>query len=97
MAVGITLTTTLENLQLELGVRKCPLLYDYITWSGLATGSCWTKSLCEKVGKLRIDVDMIYESIPLPRERDICIMEHFVELGIRGEQLAKLNKCRTKQ
>ena len=64
-AIGITLTTTLENLQLKLGVRKCPLLYDYDIWSGLATDS-WIKSLWEKVDKLSIAVDMIYEGAPPP-------------------------------
>ena len=43
-ALGITLSTTLENLQLKLGVQGCPLHYDYDTWSILATDS-WIKSL----------------------------------------------------
>ena len=38
-ALGITLSTTLENLELELRVRVCPLHYDYDTWSGLTTNS----------------------------------------------------------
>ena len=37
--LAITLSTTLEDLQLELGGRKCPLHYDYDTWSGLTTNS----------------------------------------------------------
>ena len=31
LALGITLSVTLENLQLELGVQGCPLHYDYDT------------------------------------------------------------------
>ena len=88
LAAGITLATTIENLQLELGVAKSPLLYDYDTWSGLATNS-WIKSLWKKMDKLRIDIDLIYEPIHLPRNRDTCIMDFFVELGIRGEQLQR--------
>ena len=82
LAVGITLTTTIENLQLELGVKKIPLLYDYNRRSGLATNS-WIKSLWEKVDKLGIDINLIYGPIPLPRNRDVCTMEMCVELGIR--------------
>ena len=44
--------------------------------------------------KLGIDIDLIYEPIPLPRNRDTYIMEIFVELGIQGEQLEKTNKRR---
>ena len=43
-ALGITLSVTLENLQLKLGVQGCPLHYDYNTWSVLATES-WIESL----------------------------------------------------
>ena len=43
-ALGITFSTTLENLQLEIGVRGCPLHYDYDTWSRIATSS-WIKLL----------------------------------------------------
>ena len=82
-ALGIILTATLENLQLQLRFRKCPLHCDYNTWSGLTIDS-WIKSLWEKVGKFRIDVVLVYKAIPLPRENDACIMEHFVEIGIHG-------------
>ena len=46
-ALGTTIQATLENLQLELGVRGFPLHYDYDIWSVLATNS-WIKSLWEK-------------------------------------------------
>ena len=39
----------------------------------------------KKDGKLGIAVDMTYECTPLYRERDICVMERFVELGIQGK------------
>ena len=91
--VGITLTSTMENFQLQQRVAKCPLLYNYETWSGLATNS-WIKSLWEKVDKLGIDIDLMYEPILLPRNKDAFIVEMFVKLGIRGEQLKQINKCR---
>ena len=37
--VGIILQTTMENLQIELGVRGCPLDYNYNMWVHLATNS----------------------------------------------------------
>ena len=51
--MGVTLTTVLENLQLELGVQDFPLLYDYDTWKNLAIPS-YIKSLWEKIDKLGI-------------------------------------------
>ena len=46
--VGITLEANKENLQIELGVRGCPLDYDFETWGHLATNG-WVKALWEKV------------------------------------------------
>ena len=74
IALGITLTTTLENLQLQLGVRKFTPLYNYDTWSGIATDS-WTKSLWGKVDKFGINTELDYKATLLPRENDGCIME----------------------
>ena len=69
-ALGITIQATLENLQLELGVKGCPLHSDYDTWNGLATNS-WIKALWEKIDKLRIKLEVVYKSIPLPREKNM--------------------------
>ena len=82
--------------QLELGVTKFTLMYDQDTWSGLATNS-WIKSLWEKVDKLGIDINLMYEPISIPRNKDTCIIEMFVKLGIQGEQLKQINKCRKRQ
>ena len=72
------------------------LLYNYNTWNGFTTKS-WIKSLWEKVDNLGINVDMVYGNILLPRDRDVCIMERFAEIGIRGDLLAQLNRCRKRQ
>ena len=53
LALGITLSVTLENLQLELRVQGYPLHYKYDTWGGLAI-DLWIKSLWEKNDKLGI-------------------------------------------
>ena len=47
--------------------------------------------------KLGIDINLMYEPIPVPRNKDACIMEMFVELGIQGEQLKQINRCRKRQ
>ena len=48
--LGITLHAALvEYLQVEIGVRGCPLTYDFGIWGELATDS-WVKSLWEKSG-----------------------------------------------
>ena len=40
------MTTSIENLQLELGVSECPFKYDYAILNGLAT-NFWVKALWE--------------------------------------------------
>ena len=92
-ALGLTLTATLENLQLELGVRDCPLRYDYKIWSPLATNT-WVKALWEKIDHYRLEIDIDYTSLPFPRENDVCIMERAVAQGVRDKDLIAVNRCR---
>ena len=42
--LGVTLSVTLRNLQLELGVQDSPLIYDDDAWENFVTPS-WIKSL----------------------------------------------------
>ena len=88
--LGLYLKASLENLQLDLGVSRCPLEYDYDIWSGLATNS-WVKALWERIHKFKIKIDLDYEALPMPRERDECIMERFVKERVRGKQLVAIN------
>lgn len=94
--LGQTLSAALEHLQLELGVQRCPLSYDFDTWGNLATHS-WVKSLWEKIWTFKLDLEIDYPSLPLPRERDKCIMEELVMRGYRGKTLAMLNRARKRQ
>ena len=55
--LGIYLMTTLENLQVELGVQYCPLQYDFKKWGELSTHS-WIKAKWEKVSFLGIEVEI---------------------------------------
>ena len=47
-----------------------------------------------KVDKPRIDIGLMYEPIPVPRNKDACMIEMSIELGIRGEQLKQIKRCR---
>ncbi|KAL7524534.1 hypothetical protein ACHAXR_000614, partial [Thalassiosira sp. AJA248-18] len=91
--LGITLTASLEELQLEIGVQGCPLTYDYEIWGHLAEHS-WIKALWEKVYRLDIDLRLDYADLQPPRETDRCLMEVCVEAGLRGKQLLQVNRAR---
>ena len=94
--LGIFLTATLENLQLELGVTGCPFTYDYSIWKDLATDS-WIKSLWERIQHFHIDLQIDYKVLPMPRTNDECIMERCVDDGVRGAELASINRVRKYQ
>ena len=64
-AIRITLTTSLENLQIELGIPNNSLKYNFEIWGSLATHS-WIKSLWEKISTFLIDVLLKYETILTP-------------------------------
>ena len=93
--LGLYLTATLENLQLELGVRRCPFEYDFQKWGELATDS-WIKALWEKISVLHLEVDIDYKALPLPRENDRFIMEAAEEV-LSGYDLVRFNRVRKRQ
>ena len=95
-SLGIFLTATIENLQLELGVTGCPFTYDYSIWKDLATDS-WIKSLWERIQHFGIDLQIEYNVLPMPRTNDECIMERCVAAGVRGHELASINRVRKHQ
>ena len=57
--MGFYIKYTLKDLQIELGVSKCPLLYNYKIWGDLATNS-WIKALWERIQKYNIKIDLDY-------------------------------------
>ena len=95
-ALGVTLTACLENLQVEIGVRRCPLEYDYKIWGNLATDS-WVKSIWERIWHFGVEIQLDYDPVRLPQEQDFCLMERMVEAGIRGKALVGANRCRKVQ
>ena len=89
-SLGTYLTTSIENLQLELGVTGYPFQYDYGVWSRLATDS-WVKSLWERIDKFDLSLELDYNTLELPRENDRPIMEWLVREGYRGAELEGIN------
>ena len=95
-ALGITLQASLENLQLELGVTRCPLHYNFKIWDDLASHS-WVKALWEKTHSLKIEVSLDYPDLVPARKGDRSIMELLVERGIGGQRLQAANRVRKHQ
>ena len=91
-SLGTYLTTTIENLQLELGVTGCPFQYDYSVWNGLATDS-WIKSLWERIDKFDLFLELDYNTLDLPRENDRPIMEWLVREGYRAQNSRQSTTC----
>ena len=89
--LGLYLTALIENLQLELGVSRCSFEYDYDTWNELATDS-WVKLLWERVRNFDIQLEADYKPLTMPREYDECIMERFVNEGVKGHELVAINR-----
>ena len=92
-SIGIYLTASIKNLQLEIGVAGCPFDHDYETWHELATDS-WVKSLWERIQKFDLSVEIDYKTLEMPREKDKCIMERLVHEGFRGAKLVSINRAK---
>ena len=55
--LGTKLTAAIENVQVEIGMTRCPLLYDYNKYGILVT-NVWTKTLWVKISAYRIEVSL---------------------------------------
>ena len=65
--------TSLAYLQLQLGANKCPLDLDYDKWHFMVPLS-WMKVLWKTLQVTGFEVHLSYETMELPRERDMIIM-----------------------
>ena len=73
-AVGMSLTSSLEHLQLEAGYDNCPLYHPFHSLGELTT-PCWTKYLCKSLDYCNIKLTVDYPTIPSPREGDSLVAE----------------------
>ena len=55
------------------------------------------KLLWGRVGKFDIQLEVDYKPLPMPREYDECIMERFVNKGVKGHELVAINQVRKHQ
>ena len=89
------LHASLEALQLEIGSADNPLLADFDQRGCLAT-SCWMKAVWERLHFYKITLNLKYNHIPLPRERDMEIVELISQYETSKKIKLSLNRCRIK-
>jgi len=91
--LGLKCKATLEALQLEIGCLGNPLNECYKTKGILAT-PCWITSIWERCFQYKLHFELHYTTIPLARERDIPIVNIFLNANVSGMDLRRLNRCR---
>jgi hypothetical protein len=91
--IGVTLMTSMEYLQLELGCNTCPLSESYEHFGMLATRS-WLKAFWQGLQRFQVQLWIDYSDIPFPRERDQLLRDMFVTAGYAKQDLIRLNKVR---
>ena len=65
-SLGTYLTTSIENMQLELGMAGYPFKYDFKIWGDLATDT-WVKSLWERIRHFDLSLEVDYNTLEMPR------------------------------
>ena len=91
--IGETLRCSMQFLQMEIGCAGNPLLEPFSFMGPHCTHS-WVRSFWECVDKYNLQVMLDYPTIPFPRENDLTIMSIARSLGITGEFLESINRCR---
>lgn len=92
-ALSQKLDASLRYLQLQLGTNKCPFELEYDTWSWYAPLS-WLKMFWRSVQVGKIDLQVAFSTIPLPREQDRLVMEMVHEYTSDIELRMSLARCR---
>ena len=87
------LKCTLQLLQLEIGSIGCPLTENYTIKGPLATDS-WIKALWKLLKESKIEFFINYPTIKRPRVNDRTLVDVFIEMGYKDNELKSLNTCR---
>jgi hypothetical protein len=90
---GKLLQTTIEEMQLEIGVSEFILSYSFADYGVIATRS-WISATSKFLSESRIKV---IDPFPKPQQAsrtDRFLMEAFFACGYRGVELRNLNNCR---
>jgi len=88
------LQTSLEYLQLEIGIGSPILQADFNRWGYLAT-NCWVKNLWNFVHMAGIQlISNLPTNPPLQRQGDGCLMDSAALQSLSPQDLAAFNRCR---
>lgn len=91
--LGITLRATMELLQLEVGLRDCPLLHPFEPYGKLAT-HCWFRSFWQAMDHFGCRLHVEYPAIEIPRERDVLLLDIFKRSEWDIAHWVSWNRCR---
>ena len=87
------LRSSMESLQVEIGLEGNPLNINFQIWSEAAT-PCWLTSTWEFMSQYEIKIDLELKTIPLRQVGDKFLMEQFISHGAKKSDSVKLNRCR---
>jgi hypothetical protein len=90
---GQLIRTSMEDMQLEIGVSASFLKSSYNYYGCLATRS-WISETWRFLSDSRITVVDPFPKPPLACPNDCFLMERFFQHGYRGSDLLQLNQCR---
>jgi hypothetical protein len=91
--IGKAMRASMEALQLEVGCLGCPLFEPFYPMGQICTHS-WLRSFWEAVQYFRIQVEIDYPVIPIPRDNDIPIMDIGKQWGLTTASMLSINRCR---
>jgi hypothetical protein len=90
---GQLLCTSMEELQLELGVSESFFRYSYQEYGPIKT-RCWISATWQFLAESSITLVNPFPKPVLASAADSFLMERFVAHGYRGTELRHLNLCR---
>ena len=92
-ALGHKLSTSLHWLQLQIGSLDSPLSLPYSKWAHLSP-LCWTKCFWESICRYKVDMRILYPSLPIQRVGDKSIMDFLLPHMTSSARMASINRCR---
>jgi hypothetical protein len=91
--IGITLRATMELVQLEAGLRDCPLNHSFQKYGAGVTHS-WFRSFWQACDFFGLKINIDYPVIQLPRERDHLLVDIFFASGWDIDDYKSWTRCR---
>ena len=91
--LGQALRASMECLQLEVGCSGFPLNESF-AYMGPYTTHSWVRSFWECMDSENIQLDVDYPEIQKPRENDLTITDVAKMMGVVGDELEGISRCR---